>query len=63
MLTLTIIKGEREWLVRHSDPEVKRLFGTDTLPTPFLLSMPLAQVQVRITQLNPDCYVGTQEHN
>ena len=55
--TIQIIRGLREWNARHSDPEIVRLFSTDTLPTPFLLTYPKEKVITTIQQQNPDCLV------
>lgn len=55
--TLTIIRSAQCYLVKHSDPSIKDLFGTDTLPTPFFHSMPVEKVLAEITRLNPDCVV------
>lgn len=55
--TITIKAGTREWLAVHSDPTIAELFGTDTLPTPFLLSTPREYVQVELTKRNPACWV------
>lgn len=41
------------WMSRDSDPEVKRLFGTDTLPTPFSIATPASHVLSVIQELNP----------
>ena len=41
------------WMSKDSDPEVKRLFGTDTLPTPFSTATPASQVFAVIQELNP----------
>ena len=51
--TIQIIRGLREWNARHSDPEIVRLFSTDTLPTPFLLTCPKDTVIKTIQQKNP----------
>lgn len=55
--TLTVIRGNREWLVRHSDPEIQSLFGTDTLPTPYFLTMPVETVCAELLARNPNCAV------
>lgn len=57
MHTITIKPGQQEWVAVHTDPTIMELFGTDTLPTPFLLSTPREVVQVELMQLNPDCWV------
>ena len=57
MHTITIKAGQREWLAVHTDPTIMDLFGTDTLPTPFLLATPREVVQAELMRLNPDCWV------
>ena len=47
------------WHVKHTDPEVVRLFGTDTIPTPFIVQdatsgSELLGIVRRIAALNPD---------
>lgn len=56
MHTLTIRRNEAEdcYSVVHSDPEVRDLFGTAILPTPFRLSADPAIVLDTIRRLNPD---------
>lgn len=44
------------WKARFSgdDQEIRRLFGTDTLPTPFTSQTPAADVLERLKRLNPN---------
>jgi hypothetical protein len=47
-------EGRAVWMAKHSDNETVKLFGTDTIPTPFFTIVPRGEV-VRIIQgLNPD---------
>lgn len=63
MKTIRLYKDEaqRAWMAQSSDPEVMELFGTDTLPTPFLTCMPGHEVQAQLASLNPDACVIVQE--
>lgn len=54
MHTITIFSDGRSWLTRHSDPEVKALFGTDVLPSSFMACADPAKVLAHIRRLNPD---------
>lgn len=57
-ITLTLVDGN--WMAQHSDPQVKRLFGTDTLPTPFTSQADVSMVLRKIRDLNPGCVVGVK---
>lgn len=51
---IEIIRGADGWMARFvGDADTLRLFGTDTIPTPFGLSTPAQAVQERIQSLNP----------
>ena len=54
---LTIYLDGDGWMVKDNDPETLRLFGTDTLPTPFLRETPRHQVIEGRRHLNPDAFV------
>ena len=47
----------RCWLVRSTDPEVVALFGTDTLPMPYLHTAPAETVRAALAARNPDARV------
>lgn len=47
------------WMLKSNDPQVRELFGTDTLPTPFLASVPASLVLDTIERLNPGAIVHT----
>jgi len=51
--TITLYLGEGGYLARHSDPSVKRLLGTDTLPTVFTQDADPHTVLAEIQRLNP----------
>ncbi len=53
---MIVFPGRDGWMVQSRGPiavGVKALFGTDTLPTPFTLSKPRAEVVAEIKRLNP----------
>ena len=59
METITVFKGEgrKGYMAKHSDPEIKELFGTDTLPTAFTAGAKMDDVVAEIQRLNPNCKV------
>ena len=57
---IQIIRGESTYLAKYSgrDKEkITRLFGTDTLPTPYRTSMDIWSVAEKIQILNPESNV------
>jgi hypothetical protein len=54
---MRVWRGKDGWLVTTDSPETKRLFGTDTLPTPFTLAADGESVVNEIRRLNPDADV------
>jgi hypothetical protein len=57
-ITLKVVDGQ--WMSQWGGPETERiieLFGTDTVPTPYLEAMAGAEVRGRIQELNPDARV------
>jgi len=60
MHTIELILIGRTWMTKNSDPEVKRLFGTDMLPTPFTEYANRNEVMKTIQGLNPDMLVYFQ---
>lgn len=53
---MVVFAGKDAWMVHNRGPHaarVKALFGTDTLPTPFTLRKPRADVVAEIARLNP----------
>ena len=59
--TITLYVGERGYLAKHSDPKVRRLLGTDTLPTAFTREADPLTVLTAIQRLNPNCLVQLAE--
>lgn len=57
--TIEIIenKDTNTWNARHSDIWILELFETDTLPTPYLLTTPKANVIKAVRVKYPDCKV------
>jgi hypothetical protein len=48
------------WMIDHEGPvgeEMMELFGTKTIPSPFLKSTPVSQVIEVLKELNPLCEV------
>jgi len=58
MDTIKIELNGNTWRAKHSNPEVRSLFGTDTLPTPYLAATPRAAVIEAISKLNPEVTVS-----
>ena len=55
--TIELILIGNHWLAKHSDPEVLRLFETDTIPTPFTAYADRDEVLQTIQTLNPGSFV------
>ena len=51
--TITIFLEDGGWMATDTDPRTRELFGTDTLPTPFLADTPAADVLHVLGRLNP----------
>jgi hypothetical protein len=51
--TITLYLGDGGYLARHSNPSVKQLLGTDTLPTAFTREADPHTVLTEIQRLNP----------
>jgi len=50
---ITLWNDGRVWYATSTDPVVRELFGTDTLPTPWLAAADGLEVMERIQGLNP----------
>lgn len=57
MYKITLFKQNGSWMARSTNPRVKELFGTDTIPTAFTDAAPHAEVIARIRELNPSYQV------
>lgn len=55
--TLMVFVTACSYMVRHDDPQVKDLFGTDTLPSAFGAGMPKEAVFAALRTLNPDAII------
>jgi hypothetical protein len=62
---IILISGKDCWLAKYVGPHAQkiiRLFGTDTLPTPFipglLLSEDTDRLRAAIEKMNPDVFVS-----
>jgi len=58
---MVLYRGEDCWMVLTDDPHVRRLFGTNRLPTAYTLDLPAVRVLQQIQELNPDCEVAVEE--
>ena len=59
--TIELFRQGGMWQARFSDPEVVKLFGTDTLPTPFGEKLHASVVQREVCQRNPECWVSIRQ--
>lgn len=57
METIIIRKAATCYTVTFTDPSVRELFGTDTLPTAYLPTADADYVRREIEQLHPECDV------
>lgn len=55
--TITLHRNQVLWSATFSDPEVRKVCGTDTLPTPFRAVTAPESVLAAIQARNPDCRV------
>lgn len=56
--TIKLYKAGGVWMARDSRSEMIELFGTDTIPTAFMDTMPAENVLREIRRLNPDADVS-----
>ena len=54
MHTIKLWRNGQGWMATDSDPTVRELFGTDTLPCAFTAHAEAELVRTRIQALNPD---------
>lgn len=56
MKRITLIASEvtNTWCAQFEGDNTKELFGTDTLPTPYTLAMPVSEILRRIKARNPE---------
>ena len=45
------------WMTKNNDPKFMELFGTDTLPTPFLKETKVALIVQTLETLNPNAVI------
>ena len=60
MNQIILINGRELWEAKHVGPNaasIIRLFGTDTIPTPFSNHVDSDTVRAKIQSLNPDVFV------
>ena len=58
--TITLYRGRDAWMARHTNPEVVRWFGTDTLPTAFTKQTDAGEVLALIRDMDTNCSVQIQ---
>jgi len=51
--TMRVVLRNHQYHVITNNPKTIALFGTNTIPTPFVYGMPLAEVLEKIKALNP----------
>ena len=56
--TIRLFNDGENWMAVNSDPEVRELFGTDTIPTAFIAKVDSVVVLKSIMELNPDRMVS-----
>ena len=61
--TIKLYRLKGGWVARFSDPTITELFGTDTIPTPYLYAADSETVLAEITKLNPNCQVTLASNN
>lgn len=62
MHTIELAQTSTGWMARYTDPEILRLFGTDTLLTGFGRHSPADGVVAEMTRLNPESKVFIQKN-
>ena len=63
MKRITVWSDGENWQATfHDDAEVKGLFGTDTIPTPYLARADGEPVRAKVQERNPDCVVVLAQH-
>lgn len=60
MPTITIVALGGTWHATHTDPRVRQLFGTFTLPTPFTTEVAVDHVLRTLRELNPGAQVRVE---
>ena len=56
--TIRLYRSGALWVARFSDPAIKRLFGTDTIPTAYGACCDAHFVWNEVERRNPDCAVS-----
>jgi len=63
METIRLYRLATGWVATFSDPTVKQLFGTDTLPTAFTAQASVDVVRTEIQRRNPGADVQVRTGN
>lgn len=58
MNTIKISVKNGMYVATFSDPKVIKLFGSDTISTPYMASTPSSTVLAELKQRNPECIVS-----
>ena len=61
---ITLIRTSTGWCAKFSgeaEAEIRRLFGTDTIPTAYGAEAPVKKVQDQIRYMWPKCVVTVEE--
>ena len=53
MATIKLFLHDGVWFARHSDPEIKTIMGTDTIPTPWCEGADVAEMFDALRDRNP----------
>ena len=55
--TIKLYRTAQGWMALHSDPSVREIMGTDTIPTAYTAQATAARVAAEIAKRNPQCDV------
>ena len=58
---MKLFRDDKGWMVQTDNPEVRRLFGTDVIPTAFTVKAEPERVLAAIQALNPGEHVEILE--
>lgn len=63
--TIELFRNRNGWMAKHTDPDVRALFGTDTIPTAFTSQASATEVLAQIQKLNPNArvYLRAEKEN
>lgn len=61
MHTIELFKSGDQWVAKFSDPSVREIMGTDTIPTPYRASAAAEVVLASVQRKNPDARIFVRE--